>query len=34
MTDPEMFDVWGGMSAAPNAASYNFGFRLVFRGKE
>jgi formylglycine-generating enzyme required for sulfatase activity len=32
MTDPELFDVWGGMNAAPNVATYNFGFRLVFRG--
>ena len=34
MTDPELFDVWGGMSAAPNVATYNFGFRLIFRGEK
>ena len=34
MTDPELFDVWGGMSAAPDVATYNFGFRLIFRASE
>jgi len=31
MADPEQFDIWGGMHAAPDVASHNFGIRLLFR---
>ncbi len=31
MTNPDEFNLWGGLHAAPDVASHNHGFRLVFR---